>query len=42
MLYCLWFIKNKSYILNMDTREVNDYDTEKVIRMKLNRILIRK
>ena len=42
MLYRLWFYKNKHYILNMDTREVHDYETEKVIGMNVNGILIRK
>ena len=42
MLYRLWFYKNKRYILNMDTYEVHDYETEKVIGMNVNGILIRK
>lgn len=42
MLYRLWFYKNKHYILNMDTQEVHDYETEKVIGMNVNGILIRK
>ena len=41
MLYRLWFYKNKRYILNMDTYEVHDYETEKVIGMNVNGILIR-
>ena len=41
MLYRLWFFKNKHYILNMETLEVHDYETEKVIGMNVNGILIR-
>ena len=42
MLYRLWYYKNERYILNMDTYEVHDYETEKVIGMNVNGILIRK
>ena len=40
MLYRLWFYKNKRYILNMDTREVFDYYTEKSVGRCANGVLI--
>ena len=40
MLYRVWFYKNERYILNMDTQIVYDYETEKVIGMNVNGILI--
>ena len=41
MLYRVWFYKNERYILNMDTQIVYDYETEKVIGMNVNGILIK-
>ena len=41
MLYRLWVYKNKCYILNMDTQDVFDYDTEKVVGRYDNGVLIR-
>ena len=41
MLYRLWFYKNERYILNMDTQAVYDYESEKVIGMNVNGILIK-
>jgi hypothetical protein len=41
MLYRLWIYKNERYILNMDTQTVYDYESEKVIGMNVNGILIK-
>jgi len=41
MLYRLWIYNNERYILNMDTKAVYDYESEKVIGMNVNGILIK-
>jgi len=41
MLYRLWIYNNERYILNMDTQAVYDYESEKVIGMNVNGILIK-